>query len=80
MRRFHPEKPIMMAEFAKTTDSRQARWLEKAFETIKSWPGMKAAIFWNSYNAELPDPHTLTEESYEVYRKIMKDPYFIGVG
>ena len=78
MRLKHPNKPIMMAEFGKTRESDQARWLKKAFETIKSWPGMKVAIFWNNLHWELRDDHTLSKESFEVYKEIMKDPYFIG--
>lgn len=79
MRRSHPNKPVMMAEFGKTKGRYQARWLKEAFETIKSWPGMKAAIFWDSKNWDLPDDHTLTEESKNVLKEILKDDYFIGI-
>ena len=78
MRGKHPDKPVMMSEFGRTTGSSQARWLRNAFKTIKSWPGMKAAIFWNNDNPYVADPHHLTAKSFEVYKEIMKDPYFIG--
>jgi beta-mannanase len=51
----HPHKPIMMAEFGKSTDSGQPRWLRNAFKTIKSWSGMKAAIYWDSTDYQLHD-------------------------
>lgn len=78
MRTMHSFKPIMMAEFGKTRESDQYRWLKDAFKTIKSLPGMKAAIFFNHSNVELSDDHTLTDESFAVYAEILKDPYFIG--
>lgn len=77
MRQSHKDKPIMMAEFGHTNDHGQFPWLKEAFRTIKSWPGMKAAIFWNNINRELPDDHTLGDEGINVYKEIAKDPYFI---
>jgi hypothetical protein len=77
MRQAHKDKPIMMAEFAHTNDSGQLLWLKNAFYTIKIWPGMKGAIFWNNINRELLDDHRLTEESIKFYRELMNDPYFI---
>jgi len=76
MRVNHPDKPVMMSEFGRTNGRDQAMWIQNAFITIKSWPGMKAAIFWD--NAKPGDDHTLSIESIELYKKIMKDPYFIG--
>ncbi len=39
---------------------------------------MKAAIYWDSVNYGLGDDYRLSDESSEVYKEIMKDPYFIG--
>jgi hypothetical protein len=78
MRSNHRDKPVMMAEFGKTYGSYQHKWLIKAFEYILSHPGMKAAIFWNNVYSGINDNHTLTPKSFEVYKEIMKDPYFIG--
>ena len=77
MRWKHRDKPVMMSEFGKTIGSGQARWLRNAFKTIKSWPGMKAATFWNNIHLGLRDDHTLDSESYKVYKEIMRDPHFI---
>lgn len=77
MRQSHKDKPIMMAEFATTNNHAQARWLKSAFSTIKDWPGMKAAIFWNNINRGLGDDHTLGVEGINIYKEIAKDPYFI---
>jgi len=78
MRTKHPDKPIMMAEFGKTWDKQQPKWIKNAYETIKSWPGMKAAIYWDSMNVELNDNHMLIKESHTVLQELFKDPYFIG--
>lgn len=83
MRHNHPNKPVMAAEFGKTNDRYQAAWLKDAFKTIRSWPGMKGAIFFNSSNPfdstnpDHWDDHTLTAESMQVYKEILKDSYFI---
>ena len=78
MRRNHKEKPVMMAEFGKTEDKRQPKWIRNAYETMKSWPGMKAAIYWDNMNWELRDDHMLSQESYQVLGGVFKDPYFVG--
>ena len=39
---------------------------------------MNPAIYWESVNVELGDNHMLSDESFEVYEQIMKDPYLIG--
>ena len=80
MRNNHPEKPIMQAEFGRTKDKRQPRWIENAYETIKSWRGMKAAIYWDSVNYGLGDDDSLSEESMKVLKQVLKDPYFRGIG
>lgn len=78
MRNEHPDKSIMFAEIGKTKDSYQQRWLSNAFRTIKLWPGIKAAIYWNSSNMGLGDNHHLSPESWETLEEILKDKYFIG--
>jgi hypothetical protein len=49
--------------------------------TIKSYPGIKAAIYWDNINLEFDDDHTLTAESMEILmeilREALKEPYFI---
>jgi len=80
MRTNHPEKPVMQAEFGRTKTKRQPRWIRNAYETIKSLPGMKAAIYWDSVNYSLGDDHTLSGESKKVLREMLEDPYFTGAG
>jgi len=80
MRTNHPEKPLMQAEFGRTKTKRQPRWIRRAYETIKSWSGMKAAIYWDSVNYSLGDDHTLSQESTKVLREVLEDPYFTGAG
>ena len=81
MRRSHPDKPIMLSEFGKTRTSGQAAWLENAFATIKSWPGIKAVNYWNNTYirwGKNVDDHTLGLKGMEVYRRIMNEGYFLG--
>jgi hypothetical protein len=78
MRTNHPEKPLMQAEFGRTKTKRQPKWIRRAYETIKSWPGMKAAIYWDSTNYSLGDDHTLSKESTKVLKEVLEDPYFKG--
>ena len=77
MRKNYPNKPIMMAEFGKSQGSSQPRWIQNAYETIRNWPGMKAAIYWNVYDFGLDDDANLSNDSYKVLRELLKDPYFI---
>lgn len=78
MRTNHPEKPLMQVGFGRTKDKRQPRWIRSAYETIRSWPGMKAAIYWDSVDYGLGDDHTLSQESAKVLKEVFKDPYFMG--
>jgi hypothetical protein len=77
MRKNHPDKPIMQAEFAVSNDGAQPRWLMDAYQTIKSIPGMKAAIYFDHVTAHERDDHTLSKKSLESLKEIFKDPYWI---
>ena len=75
----YKDKPIMLVEFGTTVGKDQPRWLRKAFETIKSKPGLKATIYWdNVCTHHIIDDHTLSQESMNTLKEIMKDPYFTG--
>ena len=78
MRRSHPEKPVMLSEFARSRGTSQGQWIGKAFNSIKELQGIKAAVYWNSADLKMNDDLTLNKESREVYRENMKNPYFIG--
>ncbi len=78
MRKNHPEKPIMQAEFAVSNDGAQPRWLHHAYQSIKeSMPGMKAAIFHDNVTVQEGDDHTLSNQSLKTLKEIFKDPYWI---
>jgi len=76
-RRRYENKPIMQAEFGTTIGRDQPEWLIKAFQTIKSKPGIKAAIYWDKAAIQLGDDHTLSEESLKTLKQILEDAYFI---
>ncbi len=67
----------MQAEFGTTIGRDQPKWLIEAFQTIKSKPGIKAAIYWDNAAIELGDDHTLSDESLKTLKEILKDPYWI---
>jgi len=73
----HPTKPIMQAEFGKLNLPGQAGWIKNAYQTIKSTPGMKAAIYQAVFNVDEDTDFTFREESYQPLREILKDPYWI---
>ena len=73
----HPNKPFILAEFGSQIGRDQPSWLRKALGTIKSLPGMKAAICWDVFDHNIGADMTLSEESIKVLREVLKDPYFI---
>lgn len=75
-----PDKPVIVAEFGKTKDYSQPRWLEGAFKYFKNHPGIKGAIYWDNVleNAGTRrDDHTLSEKSFQTLDKLLGDTYFI---
>ena len=76
-RKRYENKPIIQAEFGTTTGADQPNWVIKALQTIKSKPGIKAAIYWDNAATELGDDHTLSEESLKVLKENLKEPYFV---
>jgi hypothetical protein len=94
MRMEHPDKPIIQSEFGVYRGSSQTRkgklvgedgehqseWLISAFETIRSWPGMKAAIYSNqtTFILNIYEDHTLDKRSRAVFREYMNSGYFVG--
>ena len=68
--------------YGKDTDY-QAKWLQKAFTDIKSWPGMKAAIIsnqvtWHPGSDGSGDDHTLDKSSKELLQRVLNEGYFLG--
>jgi hypothetical protein len=94
MRTEHPDKPIIQSEFGVYRGSSQNRngklvgedgafqsnWLKDAFQTIQSWPGIKAAIYSNqtTFISNIYDDHTLDKQSRSVLKEIVNNGYFIG--
>ena len=76
--RDHKNKPLMIEELGKTRAGTQPRWFKNAFETIKSWPEIKAAIVWDVYDIGLRDDANLSDDTLKMLGQIFKDPYFIG--
>lgn len=80
MRRNHPNKPFIQAEFGRTQTGSQKKWLEKAYSWIRQHSGVKAAVYWdNVYRGPHgTDDHKLHFKSYDFLELLFKDPYWIG--
>ena len=79
MRKNHPQKPIMLSEFARTNEYEQRWWLRDAYSCLKNdCPAIRAAIYYDNVWTLTKD-HTLNEGGLEAMREIFKDPYWITV-
>jgi hypothetical protein len=69
-------KPAMVAEVGSGEDpanaTRKAKWFANALTTIKSWPEIKAFIYFNSLGWHFD----ATTASTNAYRTVARDPYF----
>ena len=73
----HPQKPIMLSEFARTNGYDQPRWLIDAYGKIKSdFPAIKAAIYFDN-TWTLTGDHTLSLKGLQALEEIFKDSYWI---
>jgi hypothetical protein len=77
IKKAHPEKPIMLSEFARTNEYGQKSWLRDAYSRLKNdFPEIKAAIFYDNVWT-LTGDHTLSEGGLAALKEILKDPYWI---
>jgi hypothetical protein len=73
----HPQKPIMLSEFARTNGYDQPKWLTNAYGKIKSdFPAIKAAIYMDN-TWTLTGDHTLSSKGLQTLKEIFKDSYWI---
>jgi len=77
----HKDKPIMLSEFGTPSKNDQPKWIEKAFKTIKSKPGLKAVAYWDETYwhpvSRWVDDIRLSIESLGVLKQVLKDLYWI---
>ncbi len=84
-RKNHPDKPIMIAEFACNEEPGKPAWIKNAYNKLKTeYKGIKAAVYWDADWSQ----HTITspmlgsillsKESHEAFKQAISDPYFIG--
>jgi len=77
----HPRKPLMLSAFGRAIGNDQPRWLVNAYKSIKNaFPEIRAAIHYE-LNQKRFDPlwtdSTLTTESLQRLKEILRDPYWI---
>ena len=77
MQKNHPQKPIMLSEFARTNEYEQRLWIQDAYSSLKNeFPAIKAAIYYDNVWT-LTGDHTLSPGGLEEMKDIFKDPYWI---
>jgi len=76
LRKDYSDKPLMLAEFGKSTGRKQNRWIKEAYEYIRLTPGIKASICWEMRHPQGWKTY-LTDESFETLEEILQDDYFI---
>jgi hypothetical protein len=76
LKRLHPEKPLMQAEFGKVNMRDQAKYLEDAYRVVKSRGDIHAAIYLDS-KAMTNDDWDLNNDSLRMLREVLKDDYWI---
>ena len=84
MRKYYPNKPMMLVEVGMHESKSKPKWVAEAFETTKNdFPGIKALIWWSinwshlefkNYDSRINS----SEASFEAYKKGVSDPYFFG--
>ena len=73
----HPQKPIMLSEFARTNGYDQPRWLIDAYSKMKSrFPAIKAAFYFDNIWT-LTGDHRLNPAGLQTLKEIFEDPYWI---
>ena len=71
-------KPLMIAEFGVLEDTttpdpyRKARWFDDAARTIKSWPAIKAIVYFNQFGWWFES----SPQAIVAFRTLTNDPYF----
>ena len=77
MQKNHPQKPIMLSEFARTNQYEQKWWIQDAYSNLKNdFPAIKAAIYYDNIWTLTKD-HTLSPGGLAALKDIFKDPYWI---
>ncbi len=81
MRKLHPTKPIMVAEFASTEKGGdKAVWTKKIPQFLKVSMKDIAAIIWFDIRKETDWRIKSSEGSLKAFKQIMEDEYFLSSG
>ncbi len=81
-----PTKPIMLAEWGIGEFSKfgsKSNFINEAFESMKKYPRLKAAIFWHERWQNEDDTYSnlrvnSTPEALDAYRRGVADPFWLG--
>jgi hypothetical protein len=81
-----PQKPLMLTEWSVGEfpgDGSKAQFIADAFDTMKKFPRIKAALFWHerwqNEDGGYSNLHVNSSpESLEAYRRGVADPYWLG--
>ena len=81
-----PTKPIMLAEWGVgefPNSGSKAQFIKDAFDTMKKYPRLKAAVFWHERWQNADGSYSnlrvnSSPESLEAYRASVADPFYLG--
>jgi hypothetical protein len=77
LKKLHPDKPLMQAEFGKVNFSDQAKYLQEAYSVIKSRGDIHAAIYLDVKSPHSGDNWELRPDTTPVLQQVLKDDYWI---
>jgi hypothetical protein len=84
-RKRHPQKPIMLGEFACNEEPGKARWIRDSYLAMENrYPEIRAEVWWDEdwtfHNIKSPMRGSIgsSKKSIEAFRETLKNPYFIG--
>jgi hypothetical protein len=77
LKKLHPEKPLMQAEFGAVNWSTQAKYLQDAYSVIKSRGDISAAIYLDTKSDFTGDTWYLRPDTLRVQQQVLKDDYWI---
>jgi hypothetical protein len=73
-------KPLMLAEWGSTEDprdpNRKAAWFDDASATLRGWPNIRAAVYFNNLHDGYDWRVDTSPASLAAFRRLANDPYF----
>ena len=74
-------KPLMLGRVGHRprtprTPGRKAAWLDEAAATLRSWPNIRAAVYFNNLHDATTGASTRAPTALDAFRRLANDPWF----